>query len=133
MRIRLDQSSPMPIYAQVMEEVRWAVSSGEIEPGEQLPTVRQLAVELRINPNTVARAYSELERLGLIATQQGRGTFVIASKTTTADIERQSVLRRLARAVAAEANALGFTPAELVRAISEVTGQEDIEDADHNK
>jgi len=76
MEIRLDMESPEPIYLQIMDSIKHLVATGELKPGEQLPTVRQLATDLRINPNTVARAYLELDREGVISTQQGRGTFV---------------------------------------------------------
>ncbi|MDO8586723.1 MAG: GntR family transcriptional regulator [Armatimonadota bacterium] len=129
MLLTLDQTSPMPIYAQVTEQVKWAVTSGRLKRGEQLPTVRQLAVELRVNPNTVARAYAELERMGLIATQRGRGTFVLAEPRHVPEREREAELTRLARTAVAEAAALGYSPAEVARAMLKLTEQEDNVDA----
>ena len=119
MRLSLDTTSALPIYAQVMEQLRRAITAGHLGPGEQLPTVRQLAVELRINPNTVARVYRELEHLGLIATRQGRGTFVSEGQPRVLDRERRTELKRLAQSAVAEAAVLGFTPSDVVKAILE--------------
>lgn len=129
MRLRLDTTSALPIYAQMIDQIRRAVASGELSPGEQLPTVRQLAVELRINPNTVARVYRELEHLGLIATRQGRGTFVTEARPEVVTHERQAELHRLAQSAMNEAAMLGFTPSELIRAIEANSKQEDNQDA----
>src|SRR6476646_7836035 len=74
--LQIDPKDPMPIYAQLERAIRLAIATGRIEVGDRLPTVRQLAVELRINANTVAKVYSELERAGVLATQRGVGTFV---------------------------------------------------------
>lgn len=74
--IRVDSASRVPIYAQIVEQIKSQIAAGQLTPGDQLPTIRQLATDLRINFNTVVRAYLELEREGLISTQRGRGTFV---------------------------------------------------------
>jgi GntR family transcriptional regulator len=74
--IRIDFRSNMPIYLQIMEQIRQKVASGELQPGDQLPTVRQMAADLRVNFNTVARAYRMLDETGLISTQHGRGTYI---------------------------------------------------------
>src|SRR5262249_22037691 len=76
LRAAIDPSSPVPLHAQIAEAVQLAIATGELSPGEQLPTVRQLSVELRVNSNTVARVYAELERVGVLETCRGRGTFV---------------------------------------------------------
>jgi GntR family transcriptional regulator len=73
----LDFRSSVPVYVQLVEQVLRYLSSGDLEPGEQLPTVRQMAAELRVNFNTIARAYRMLDEAGLISTQQGRGTFIV--------------------------------------------------------
>ena len=73
----LDFRSSVPVYVQLVEQVLQYLSSGDLEPGEQLPTVRQMAAELRVNFNTIARAYRMLDEAGLISTQQGRGTFIV--------------------------------------------------------
>jgi GntR family transcriptional regulator len=76
MDIKIDFRSGQPIYIQIVEQIRRQVASGELKPGDQLPTVRQLAAELRVNFNTVARSYRLLDEAGLISTQQGRGTYI---------------------------------------------------------
>src|SRR2546425_6542917 len=74
--MRLNPDSRVPIYRQIEDQVRYAIASGHLKSGEQLPTVRQLAVDLSVNPNTVIKAYTELERDGVVTTEQGTGTFV---------------------------------------------------------
>ncbi|MFZ5918640.1 MAG: GntR family transcriptional regulator [Chloroflexota bacterium] len=77
--VQIDTESRLPIYAQITEQIKAQIAAGQLKPGDQLPTIRQLATDLRINFNTVVRAYFELEREGLISTQRGRGTFVADS------------------------------------------------------
>lgn len=84
----LEPSSPIPIYVQLTEQVKRAVAGGSLLPGTQLPSVRELAVRLRINPNTVARAYMELERDGVVVTQKGRGTFIAEGIRVLTEAER---------------------------------------------
>src|SRR6267142_3258632 len=74
----IDASHPMPLYAQLERSIRFAIATGRLGIGEQLPTVRQMAVDLRINANTVAKVYAELERGGVVETRRGVGTFVCA-------------------------------------------------------
>jgi GntR family transcriptional regulator len=76
MRIVVDPKSPVPLHAQISEGIQLSIARGELLPGAQLPTVRQLSVELKVNSNTVARVYSELERSGILETRRGKGTFV---------------------------------------------------------
>ena len=76
--LRLSPNSGVPIYRQIQDQIRYGIASGLLRAGEQLPTVRALAVELAVNPNTVIKAYSELEREGVLTTEQGSGTFVAA-------------------------------------------------------
>lgn len=129
MRLQVDTTSPLPIYAQTMEQIRKAIMGGQVSPGEQLPTVRQLAVELRINPNTVARVYRELEHQGLIATRQGRGTFVAVGQPRVSYDRRKAELDRVARSAVGEAVILGFTSSDLIQAIREVQTEEVEENA----
>src|ERR1700757_1675540 len=88
-RFRLDLHSGVPVYRQIVDQVRGGVASGALAVGDQLPTVRQLAVDLSINPNTVVRAYRELEFGGLLETHQGTGTFISDQKIPRAGDERQ--------------------------------------------
>ena len=113
-RFQLDLHSGMPVYRQIMDQVRGGVASGLLAAGDQLPTVRQLAVDLEINPNTVVRAYRELEFGGLIETQQGTGTFISAQKMKRADAERERQLAQIVADCVSRAGAAGFTIEDLL-------------------
>jgi GntR family transcriptional regulator len=112
----LDFSSGLPIYIQIMEQIRAMVASGELQVGDQLPTVRQLATELRINWNTVARAYKLLDEAGLISTQQGRGTYIWEAPSEQVTLQlRQQALEGLTRRYLAESARLGSKPEEVIK------------------
>lgn len=113
-RFRLDAETGVPVYRQIIDQVRGALASDALLTGDQLPTVRQLAVDLAINPNTVVRAYRELELGGLIETHQGTGTFISTQKLQRADVERERQLRQIAGDAIARVGAAGFTINELV-------------------
>jgi len=112
--IMLDLNNGMPVYRQIMDQVRGAIASGAVTAGDQLPTVRQLAVDLQVNPNTIVRAYRELEFGGLIETQQGTGTFISAQKMKRPDAERERQLAQIVGDCMARAGAAGFTVDELI-------------------
>lgn len=118
MEINIDPNSSLPIYAQLMDRVKHMIATGALKPGEQLPTVRQLGVDLRVNPNTVARVYTELAREGIISTQQGRGTY-IAQKPEAAALARLRTerLNTMVGHLALEALSLGYQPAEVRAAL----------------
>ncbi len=113
-RFQLDLHSGMPVYRQVIDQVRGGIASGLLAAGDQLPTVRQLAVDLAINPNTVVRAYRELELGGLLETHQGTGTFISAQKMKQADAERTRQLTQIVADCVSRAGAAGFTVDELI-------------------
>jgi len=119
----LDLRSGVPVYRQLIDQVRAGVASGSLHAGDQLPTVRQLAVDLTINPNTVMRAYRELELGGLLETHQGTGTFVADKKVEKNSAERQRQLTQMAGEVAARAGAAGFTLQELLEELRELLPQ----------
>ncbi len=114
-RFYLDLHSGTPAYRQIIDQVRGAIALSALRTGDQLPTVRQLAVDLAINPNTVVRAYRELELGGLIETQQGTGTFVSTRKIPRAEAERERQLAEIAADAVARAGAAGFTMEELMK------------------
>lgn len=118
--VAIDPRHPTPIYAQLTHALRAAVATGRLAPGDQLPTVRQLAVDLRINANTVARVYLELERTGLLETRRGVGTFVAAGGAVSKRRSDPAVLRALVRRCLDEAAAEGFTTADVRRQIDEM-------------
>jgi GntR family transcriptional regulator len=113
-RFRLDLHSGVPVYRQIIDQVRGAIASGSLVAGDQLPTVRQLAVDLAINPNTVVRAYRELELGGLLQTHQGTGTFISAQKIRRGDAEREKQLAQIVADCVARAGAAGFTVEDLI-------------------
>src|SRR5882672_5665597 len=112
--ISIDAQDATPIYAQLERALRAAIATGRMQPGDQLPTVRQLAVELRVNANTVARVYAELERAGVIETRRGVGSFISATPAEARPPrEHERRLRAFVTRVLAEADASGFTLDEL--------------------
>ena len=117
----LDMHSGMPVYRQIMDQVRGAVASGALSAGDQLPTVRQLAVDLAINPNTVVRAYRELELGGLLETHQGTGTFISAQKMKRSDAQRDRQLAQIVGDCVARAGAAGFTVDEFIEELRELS------------
>jgi GntR family transcriptional regulator len=113
-RFHLDLHSGMPVYRQIIDQVRGGIASGALIAGDQLPTVRQLAVDLAINPNTVVRAYRELELGGLLETHQGTGTFISTQKMNRADDERDRQLAQIVADCVSRAGAAGFTVDDLI-------------------
>jgi GntR family transcriptional regulator len=116
--LTVDPSDPTPLYAQLDRGIRAAIASGRLKPGDRLPTVRQLAVDLRVNANTVAKVYAELERAGVLATQRGIGTFVRDNPTPPAAAtrrDRERELRPLVDRLLADASAIGIPLHEIVQ------------------
>jgi GntR family transcriptional regulator len=114
---RLDMQSGVPLYRQLIDQVQAAIAGGLLVPGDQLPTVRQVAVDLEINPNTVMRAYREMEIRGILDTQQGTGTFVAQQNIDRDAIEHSRGLEQLVEEFAARAGAGGFNLEELMMAL----------------
>jgi|SRR5579859_4695255 len=110
----LDLHTGVPVYRQIIDQVRSGIAAGSLTGGDQLPTVRQLAVDLAINPNTVMRAYRELELGGLLETHQGTGTFISEKKLEKKSAERERQLAQMAGEFAARAGAAGFTVEDLI-------------------
>jgi len=123
----VDSADPTPLYAQLDRSIRAAIAAGRLKVGDRLPTVRQLAVDLRINANTVAKVYAELERAGVLATQRGIGTFVrdtptAVGPTTRRDRERE--LRPLVDRLLADASAFGISLTEIVQYIDALAARQ---------
>src|SRR6516165_3514643 len=116
--IQLDWASGVPVYRQVIDQVMSGIASGALATGDQLPTVRQLAVDLSVNPNTVVRAYRELEIRGVLETQQGTGTFISHQKVKRDELERRRQLGQLVTEFVSRAGASGFTVEELVEELN---------------
>jgi GntR family transcriptional regulator len=115
----LDLRSGVPVYRQLIDQVLGAMAAGVLAPGDQLPTVRQVAVDLSINPNTVVRAYRELEIRGTLETQQGTGTFVSHQKVKRDDVERRRQLAQLVSDFVGRAGAAGFTVDNLLEQLQD--------------
>jgi GntR family transcriptional regulator len=123
MEFRIDPSSRLPIYRQLRDQVREAVARGKLEPEERLPSVRELSRTLVVNPNTIARVYTELEREGLIHTRPGLGVFVARPKAELTKRVRRERLDKLLDRFLTEAVHLGFSAEEVVGLVSERAGQ----------
>lgn len=113
-QFRLDLHTGVPVYRQLIDQVRAGVAARSLTAGDQLPTVRQLAVDLEINPNTVMRAYRELELGGMLETHQGTGTFISGKKPEKKSGERDRQLTQMAAEAAARAGAAGFNLEDLI-------------------
>lgn len=114
MDIEISFTSRIPIYVQLIDRIKHKIASGELVPGDQLPTVRQLAADLRVNFNTIARAYRLLDEEGVISTQHGRGTFILDLPSEEAlETFRRNDLERLTLYYLVETHRLGYTPAEV--------------------
>ncbi len=124
MTFRLDLESGVPVYRQIIDQVHAARASGSIGPGERLPTVRQLAVDLRVNPNTVVRAYRELELTGVITTHQGTGTFLTEVPVERSDVEKRRKLDQLVGEFVSRAGREGLTVQDLMDALGAFTQQQ---------
>jgi GntR family transcriptional regulator len=112
--VEIDPRDPTPIYAQLDRAIRVAIAHGKLKVGEQLPTVRQLAVDLRVNANTVAKVYLALEREGIVETKRGVGTFISGQRPPAMhDAHRERRLKELVDRLLTDAASIGFTPREI--------------------
>ena len=109
MECRIDHKSGVPFYRQIIEQVKFAIARGDLQTGDRLPTVRQLAVDLSINPNTVVRAYREMEIEGVVDTQQGSGTYVGDRRSDIDHLEKQRMLDQILTDLLARASAYGYS------------------------
>jgi GntR family transcriptional regulator len=116
-QMSIDTKSGVPFYRQIIEQVKFAIARGDLVSGDRLPTVRQLAVDLSVNPNTVIRAYRELEIEGVLDTQQGSGTFVSDRRPEVDRLERQRMLDQILTEMLARASAYGFMLDEVLEGL----------------
>lgn len=119
MQLRLSIGGGVPIYLQIVQQVKHLVASGRVSPGDELPPIRVLAHQLLVNPNTVARAYMELEREGLVQKRHGSGTYISDAGSPLARKERLKILSERIDALLAEARNLRIEPPELLRLLQE--------------
>jgi GntR family transcriptional regulator len=121
--LKIDQRSGVPVYRQIIDQVLGGIAAGKLRAGDQLPTVRQLAVDLAINPNTVVRAYRELEIREVLSTQQGTGTFLTDKKLPVDDVERQRRIGQLCGELLSRAGAEGIALAEIIGYLTELRSE----------
>lgn len=125
MWFRVEPGRGVPIYIQIMDQIRRSVAGGTLSPGEQLPSVRELALQLAINPNTIAKAYQELEREGVVHTLRGRGTFVSQQAEALPDSDRLKRLEEAVEKLLVVAYHLRCTPEEVLAAVIKKINQTD--------
>ena len=118
-KFALDQSNGVPIYRQIIQQIEYAILSERMKSGDRLPTIRSLAVELKTNPNTIAKAYGELEIRGILVTQVGSGTFISDKKPAEEDDSLNRKIREVMTRFMQEMRDLGVEKRELIRLISE--------------
>ncbi len=117
--ISIDLKSGVPIYRQIIDQVKSAIAMGAIGPGDRLPTVRQLSVDLSVNPNTVSRAYTELELTGLVETHMGSGTFVGTKPVHQDEVERHRILDQICQEFLSRASSHGFTLDDILESLAQ--------------
>jgi GntR family transcriptional regulator len=130
LRLRLDSESGVPFYQQVVQQVKRLVASGAIAPGDRLPTVRELASELTLNPNTVARAYQDMERDGTVETRRGLGTFACAPSAQLTHAERRMMVAALLDRALLEARHLNLSPDDVLALLRERMEETRLEETD---
>jgi GntR family transcriptional regulator len=113
----LDVVNGIPIYRQIIQQVEYAILSGRMKPGDRLPTIRSLAVELKINPNTIAKAYGEMEIRGILSTQVGRGTYISDKKPVPEEDERNQKIQEVLGRFVQEMQNLGVSKEKLIKLI----------------
>ena len=107
--LSVDLKSGVPLYRQIIDQVKSGIATGTVGPGDRLPTVRQLSVDLSVNPNTVSRAYNELELTGLVETHMGSGTFIGHKRVERDEVEQRRILDQICQEFLSRASAHGFT------------------------
>ncbi|TVR68424.1 MAG: GntR family transcriptional regulator [Spirochaetaceae bacterium] len=123
-RFTIDNNSGIPYYKQIILQVEMAIAGDRLAAGDQLPTVRSLAVDLQINPNTVAKAYNQLEIRGIVNTQQGTGTFISDREISFSEVERERILSELCRSTLVQAGSYGFSLEEIIAQLREMGERE---------
>ncbi|HUA65593.1 MAG TPA: GntR family transcriptional regulator [Alphaproteobacteria bacterium] len=119
LHFQINPHSGVPVYRQMMDQVKYYVASGLLKPGDQLPSIRELAQKLAINPTTVVRVYNDLEHEGVIEMRHGKGAFVAETGRRMTAAERKQTLRRLARHLAVEAVQMGVPASQVLQAVRE--------------
>ena len=124
LKFTIDPKSGVPFYKQIILQIEMAIADNRLQQGNQLPTVRSLAVDLKINPNTVAKAYNQLEIRGIVNTQQGTGTFISDKQIEIDDIERERILSQISRDFLSKAGSYVFTIQDIIDHLQELQDRE---------
>jgi GntR family transcriptional regulator len=122
LHLQLDERSGVPVYRQMMDQFEYYVAGGILRPGDQIPSIRELASALRVNPTTVVKAYTELERAGLIEKRHGKGAFVAPNARALTDAEQEEALRRSAKQLAVEATQMQVPAPKVITVVREELG-----------
>jgi len=124
LQFTIDPKSGVPYYKQIILQIEMAIADNRLQQGNQLPTVRSLAVDLKINPNTVAKAYNQLEIRGIVTTQQGTGTFISEKEIKMDEIEREKILSQMSRDFLSKAGSYGFSIQDVIEHLQELQERE---------
>jgi GntR family transcriptional regulator len=119
MDITISLTDGVPMYRQIVNQVKYLVASGLLQPGEELPPIRTLALQLKVTPNTIVKAYDELEATGVVHKRQGSGTYISEGRPRLANRERQRIIENRIDALLAEAHQLNFTADDVLRIVRE--------------
>jgi GntR family transcriptional regulator len=119
LHLHIDPHSGLPVYRQIIDQIKYYVASGALKTGQQIPSVRELAQRLSVNPTTIVKAYAELEHEEVIEIRHGRGAFVAAANTTASEFQKDRVVRRLARQLAVESMQIGASHEFVTKVLDE--------------
>jgi GntR family transcriptional regulator len=122
LHLQLDERSGVPVYRQMMDQFKYYVAGGVLRPGDQIPSIRELASALQVNPTTVVKAYTELEREGLIEKRHGKGAFIAPNAKALTDSEQEEALRRSAKQLAVEATQMQVPSPKVITVVREELG-----------
>jgi GntR family transcriptional regulator len=119
LHLQLDDRSGVPVYRQMMDQIKYYVAGGTLRPGDQIPSIRELAAALTVNPTTVVKAYTELEREGVIEKRHGKGAFISSASVQLTQAEQETAIRRSAKQLAVEATQLQVPSPKVIHVVSE--------------
>lgn len=119
MQFEIDTKTGVPFYRQIINQVKLGIMTGTLKPGDKLPTIRSLAIQLKINPNTIAKAYNEMELSGIVITQVGNGTFIAKQKIERNEEKRRQQLAEICERILAAGKQLGFSKEEIIKILQE--------------
>jgi GntR family transcriptional regulator len=119
LHLQLDERSGVPVYRQMMAQIKYYVAGGTLRPGDQIPSIRELAAALTVNPTTVVKAYTELEREGVIEKRHGKGAFISSASVQLTQAEQETAIRRSAKQLAVEATQLQVPSPKVIHVVSE--------------